>query len=161
MPTGIGFIDKLLTGKDGKGLVSQLGDTVAKFVKTPEDRLAAQAELDKVLEEHRQFALELYKSDAADTDSARKMGIAMQGDKPGWLAKNLTSLLAIFVTATWIVITLFMFGIVDKIGIPKSSDLSGTYTLVTSMFVTVLGYYFGSSHSSAQKQATIDRLTKE
>ena len=81
----------------GKNPIDSIGSIIDKYHVSPEDRLAMQAEIDKVMEEKRQYALQMYSQNAADTDSARKMNTAIQGYKPSWLAKmSLILLLFLF-----------------------------------------------------------------
>lgn len=166
MAIGIGFIDKLFTSKDGKGIFTQVldgaGGIIDKFHMSPEDKLALQAELDKVMEEKRQAAITFYQQDVADTDSARKMNTAIEGTAPSWLAKNVSYIIAIFIMLAWGGISGYLFASMLKWidnGKIDYAPILAVYTTVTSLATTIIGFYFGSSHGSAEKQATIDRLT--
>jgi len=163
MPIGIGFIDKLFTSKDGKGIFAQVlegaSNIIDKYHISPEDKMAIQVEFDKVMDEKRQAAIAIYQQDAADTDSARKMNIAIQGDKPSWLAKNISYVLAILITCAWIVLSTVLFKAIVSKDLEHYEAILALYSTVTGMTTIVIGFYFGSSHGSAEKQKTIDRLT--
>lgn len=160
---GLGLLDKLFTSKDGKGIATQViegvGGIIDKYHVSPEDRMKMQEEADRTLKSHMDFAATVLAQDAADTDSARKMNMAIQGANPSWMAKNISYLIAIVVVLSWAAFTFFL--VLSMIKTPEANyaNLTALYGMVLSVAMTIVGFYFGSSHSSAEKQKTIDRLT--
>lgn len=148
----------------GKNPIDSIGSIIDKYHVSPEDRLAMQAEIDKVMEEKRQYALQMYSQNAADTDSARKMNTAIQGYKPSWLAKNVPYIIAIFILVVWGAVSGYLFGSMLKLINNDKVDyanLMALYSSITAIATIIVGYYFGSSTGSAEKQKMIDRLTSE
>lgn len=152
----------------GKPLLEQLSSAatsiIDKYHMSPEDKLLFQQEIDKVMEEKRQFVLQMYQNDAADTDSARKMNTAIQGDKPSWLAKNVSYIIAISILTVWggfttyLGLSMLKFIQADKV---DYANIMAIYSTVTSLATMIIGYYFGSSHGSVEKQKLIEQLSKD
>lgn len=164
---GLGLLDKLFTSKDGKGIATQVidgvGSIIDKYHVSPEDKIKIQEEADKVMKDHMDFVASILAQDTADTDSARKMNTSIQGDKPSWMAKNISYIIAIVILLTWTAFTIYLvLSMIGYVGAPKVdySNLLSLYGMVLGVATTIVGFYFGSSHSSAEKQKTIDRLTQ-
>lgn len=163
----IDAINKLFGGKDGKTLLESVSDAagniIDKYHMSPEDKLAMQTELDKALDQKRQFVLQLIQADQANTADARAMNTKIQGDKPSWVARNVPYLLDLGAMGIWGALTIYIIMRALKlIEANENADFNvvlGIYSGVTGVFMTVLNYHRGSSQGSVDKQKTLDRLT--
>ncbi len=104
---------------------------------------------------------ELFKSEVADRDSARKRESEIAvAEKAPLINKIVTPLLALGVVA----MTFALFGVVmfNSEAIEQSKKELVMFILgsLTSISSTVLSYYFGTSASSAQKNNVIASLSK-
>lgn len=154
------------------GAVSGLGDTASKIIdsinapKAMKDQMTI--DLQKSLDEHQNALLQadvenekLHAEEKQalllDVQNARNTNAAIQStNTSSWLAKNIPYCLAIFMTAIWGGATWF---VIDKMFISPPSANTGQIALmyggISTLFGTVLNYYFGSTHSSKEKDATI------
>lgn len=120
------------------------------------ERLKQTGELAKMASE-----TELFKAEVQDRDSARKResDIAV-AEKAPLINKIVTPILALGVVA----MTFALFGVVvfnsDAIEQGKKELVMYILGSLTSISGMVLSYYFGSSSSSQQKNATIASMTK-
>ena len=87
----------------------------------------------------------------------------MNDIKESWLSKNITFIIALFVTTTWGLVTFYLIlralNLV-KDGIDLTAVLS-VYTTVTAVFMTVLNFYFGSSKGSQDKQNKLNEIANK
>lgn len=98
-------------------------------------------------EELQRLQLEVNRLTYEDTKSARDMNTRInESSNTTWLSKNISSILALVVVVGG-GITLTMTSQAD------------VQTAVVGLMTLVLGFYFGTSHSSRNKDATIERLT--
>ena len=154
------------------GAVSGLGDGISKVVNSinaPKEMVAqVQAQVADLLSKHKDALLaaqvEMEKQHAdekasllLDVQNARNTNATIQvAEKASWLSKNIPYVLAIFMTAIWGGATAFTF---DKMFLAPPLTNTGPIALmyggVSSLFGTILSFYFGSTHSSKNKDATI------
>lgn len=118
------------------GLVEKIGNVADKFIRTPEEKEA--------------FIKEMLALENQERANARQREVELAKSGYGtWLGKNVTPLIALFtIGATFILIGVLIFYEVTS----SQRDLV-IYMLgiMSSAVVSVLGYYFGSSDSSAKK----------
>jgi hypothetical protein len=148
----------------GKSPIDSIQDVIKDFKTTPEDKIAMQAELDKVKQQWRDFESQMASQDVANTDSARAMNTAIQGTKPTWLARNVAYLLDLGCLSIWGSMTVYIVGRALKIiQTDAAADFNvvlGIYSGICGVFATVLNFHRGSSQGSADKQKMIDRMTQ-
>lgn len=157
------------------GAVSGLGDGISKVVdsmnapkvmvdqtkaaiadllaKHQSDLLVAQVELEKQHTAEKEGLM-------LDVQNARNTNMSIQtSDKPGWLSKNIPYCLAIFMTSIWGTCTIYIiFRMLNLVVVDPKIDMTSImamYAGITGLYATVLNFYFGSTHSSKDKDATI------
>jgi hypothetical protein len=116
-----------------------------------------QAEFDKVLANH----LEYYKTDAVDRASARDTEIkVLNAPNVSWINANIRPVLATFVM---VVAFGFFYLLVFRKQELRSVNDNVLFTILGGIIgyvSSILGFYFGSSSGSMEKDATIKNLTK-
>ena len=156
-------LPKVLTGLFSGGaskIVDSVKGVISEFHLSPEDKLKAeQAILDatnkhiQVMEQEftKQFEIQM-----KEMDSARKREIDIAtSDKAPLLNKIITPILAMLILgSTFIFWYIIIFKDIDK---EKEVLISGIIGSLTTVSMGVVGYYFGSSIGSANKQSQIDK----
>lgn len=155
-------------GKAGGNIIEQtLGSitkTVDEFHLSKEEKAEIQNKITEGLNKHQEAILEAANRELelhnAEMDSARKRDIeANNSQHSSWLARNIAALLAITITVGCFI----MWYIVLFKDIPKEKEVlvSGILGSLTTIDMGVIGYYFGSSHSSSKKQEAINEILKK
>jgi hypothetical protein len=156
-------LPKVLTGLFSGGaskIVDSVKGVISEFHLSPEDKLKAeQAILDatnkhiQVMEQEftKQFEIQM-----KEMDSARKREIDIAtSDKAPLLNKIITPILAMLILgSTFIFWYIIIFKDINK---EKEVLISGIIGSLTTVSMGVVGYYFGSSIGSANKQSQIDK----
>lgn len=102
--------------------------------------------------------LEAFKIEVDDRKDARNREVQIATSAEAtWLNKNTGSLIALmFVVFTC---TLYILVLTRQLNASENITFS-VVSSVTSITTLIIGYYFGSSRSSAVKDSTISKLTK-
>lgn len=148
----IGNVIKNLIGGKAADIVDSVGNVVDRFVQTKEEKEAAQLEMTKVINTHLQLMeAEVTKQldiQQKENESARQREIQIvTSDKVPYINKIITPILALLV-------------VIGGGYIYKTAHSSEERTIVISVIMLVLGYYFGSSIGSHLKQERLDKLIK-
>lgn len=150
-------------GDTAKGAVSGVLDgaanIISKFKADPTKAIEAEAALEKLRLEAEKSAMELgvklEELAVKEMESARNREIQIAtSDKASWITRNTTAILALsFVGVT---LALYTLSVLKAIQINKDilDDLR-------DIVILIMGYYFGSSLGSKQKQKQIEGMTKE
>lgn len=153
--SGLNLIGNAVLNKGKDFVEDKLGVNLEDALGTEEGKLKLlQLQVDKeesLLEfalENRKIDLDYYKVDAEDRASARDMNTRIQeSEYSTWLSKNIVPILALTVVIGGGCMIAF---------IPDDGLRMGVIGVVT----LVLGFYFGTSSSSAKKDATISNLSQ-
>lgn len=156
-------LPKVLTGLFSGGaskIVDSVKGVISEFHLSPEDKLKAeQAILDatnKHIQTMEQEFTKQFEIQMKEMDSARKREIDIAtSDKAPLLNKIITPILAMLILgSTFIFWYIIIFKDIDK---EKEVLISGIIGSLTTVSMGVVGYYFGSSIGSANKQSQIDK----
>ena len=148
----IGNVIKNLIGGKAADIVDSVGNVVDKFVQTKEEKEQARLEMTQVVNSHLEvMEQELTKQmdiQQKENESARQREIQIaSSDKVPFINKVITPVLALIV-------------VIGGGYIYKTAHTSEERTIVISVIMLVLGYYFGSSIGSYNKQQQLDKMIK-
>ena len=156
-------LPKVLTGLFSGGaskIVDSVKGVISEFHLSPEDKLKAEQSILEATNKHiqtmeqeftKQFEIQM-----KEMDSARKREIDIAtSDKAPLLNKIITPILAMLILgSTFIFWYIIIFKDIEK---EKEVLISGIIGSLTTVSMGVVGYYFGSSIGSANKQSQIDK----
>lgn len=155
-----GFISKLFAGGIGEA-VEKVGNIADKFIQTKEEKdafslelLKAKADIELKTAEISKDIDEMYLKDA---QSARDSFVRIQeSENASWLAKNIIPLLTLVVTVGFF----SMLGYMLKWTVPQSNERVMDILLgsLGTAWITMVGFYFGSSKSSEAKTTQINKM---
>lgn len=154
------FITNILAG-GGSKLIETISNTVDEFTLSKEEKEAIKLKLIEEANKHTQLMeIELTKQmdiEQKEMDSARKREIDIAtSDKAPLLNKIITPILALLVLGSTFI---FWYIIIFKDLEPhKEVLISGIIGSLTTISMGVIGYYFGSSIGSKDKQTLLDKL---
>lgn len=154
------FITNILAG-GGSKLIETISNTVYEFTLSKEEKEAIKLKLIEEANKHTQLMeIELTKQmdiEQKEMDSARKREIDIAtSDKAPLLNKIITPILALLVLGSTFI---FWYIIIFKDLEPHKEVLvSGIIGSLTTISMGVIGYYFGSSIGSKDKQTLLDKL---
>lgn len=152
---GLNLLSSAVMSKGTQLVQEKLGVNLQEELNTPEGILklreletAHEEELVKLALQDKQLDLESYQVAAADTANARAMEISLAtSTEAGWLNQNLVAILALII----------VLGGGTMLATTQDTDVKFA---VTSVMTLVVGFFFGSSRSSANKDATINNLSR-
>lgn len=156
-------LPQILTGLFSGGaskIVDSVKGVISEFHLSPEDKLKAEQAILEATNKHvevmeqeftKQFEIQM-----KEMDSARKREIDIAtSDKAPLLNKIITPILAMLILgSTFIFWYIIIFKDISK---EKEVLISGIIGSLTTVSMGVVGYYFGSSIGSANKQSQIDK----
>jgi len=156
----IGNVLKNLFAGGASKIIETVSETVDKFVMTKEEKEAAKLEIQKAINSHLELmeveATKQMEIQAKENDSARNREIQIAtSDKAPLLNKIITPLLSLLVLgSTFIFWYIIIFKDIDP---QKEILISGIIGSLTTISMGVIGYYFGSSIGSHNKQIQLDK----
>jgi hypothetical protein len=145
------IIDSINAPKEMK---AQIQEQIAALASNHQDALLTAMRDNEKLHADEKKAL------IADVASARAMNSTIQSTKESsWLSKNIPYCLAIFMTGIWGTCTIYIiFRMLNLVVVDPKVDMTSImamYAGITGLYATVLNFYFGSTHNSKDKDATI------
>ena len=156
-------LPQILTGLFSGGaskIVDSVKGVISEFHLSPEDKLKAEQAIleatNKHIETMEQEFTKQFEIQMKEMDSARKREIDIAtSDKAPLLNKIITPILAMLILgSTFIFWYIIIFKDISK---EKEVLISGIIGSLTTVSMGVVGYYFGSSIGSANKQSQIDK----
>ena len=156
-------LPQILTGLFSGGaskIVDSVKGVISEFHLSPEDKLKAEQAIleatNKHIEVMEQEFTKQFEIQMKEMDSARKREIDIAtSDKAPLLNKIISPILAMLILgSTFIFWYIIIFKDIDK---EKEVLISGIIGSLTTVSMGVVGYYFGSSIGSANKQSQIDK----
>lgn len=156
-------LPQILTGLFSGGaskIVDSVKGVISEFHLSPEDKLKAEQAIleatNKHIEVMEQEFTKQFEIQMKEMDSARKREIDIAtSDKAPLLNKIITPILAMLILgSTFIFWYIIIFKDITK---EKEVLISGIIGSLTTVSMGVVGYYFGSSIGSANKQSQIDK----
>lgn len=169
------FLNALLGKSDGK-LLEVVKDTADELIYSKEERAEdariAQTQSEEAL--HRQQTLDneqfsellssytsLVELDVKDKESAREREVAITtSETSGWFNKNIMPIIASFILlATVIMFALLIFKKKTIVAVDMAV-VGGIIDTFKTLSTLIIGYYFGSSSSSAIKTQLINNKEK-
>lgn len=147
-------------------ILGTVSGIVDKFVQTPDEKSKilqdAQIEINRHFEAVETNATKQLELEIQNTSNARAMEIAIQGDKPSWLSRNVSYLIDLFVMTIWGAMTIYIglraLKLLEDAHQVDFSVILGIYAAVSTQMGTVLNFHRGSSKSSEDKGKQIDKM---
>jgi hypothetical protein len=156
-------IKNLFTGGASK-LIDSAKGLIGEFHMSPDDKLKAEQAMAELVNKHIESmeveATKQMEIQAKENESARKREVDIAtSDKAPLLNKIITPLLALLILGSTF---LFWYIIIFKDIDPKKEILiSGIVGSLTTISMGVIGYYFGSSIGSHNKQVQLDKISNK
>lgn len=142
-------------------LIDSVGKVLDNVITTKAEKEQANLELQKVINEHEEKMATLTQAEIEaylkDTQSARDANVRIQeSDKASWLAKNVSYILSL-------IITLGFFGLLSymlKYEVPSANKDVMNILLgsLGTAWITVVGFFFGSSIGSKEANASLKKV---
>lgn len=153
---GLDLIGSAVMAKGKEVVEKELGVDIDQDLATDEGTIKLkQLQLDheeRLLQlalDEKKLDLAYYQVDAADRDSARDREVALFEADADWFNRSIASILALVVI------------IGGGYFLTSSGTQENIKFAIISLMSMVLGYYFGSSKGSVNKDAAISRLSKK
>ena len=144
---------KTIFGADGGvgGVVKTVSDSVAQFIDTPEKKNAFELAVKQAQLEVQKLEFEATKSYIADTQSARELYKVDNG---------IQKTLALLFTACFFGLVGFLLFLMkdSELGQAQQNLIFTLFGAVSGIMVTIIGFYFGSSKGSNDKNEAMARL---
>jgi len=142
-----------LIGGGLKGILDGGASIIEKFVPDPNMKQEALLELKKLDIQAQQAVMDAEKSRLADVDSARKMYAT---------DNRIQKILALLFTVSFFAFMVFILFLMKSVELaPDQTNLIfAMFGAVSGIMVTIIGFYFGSSKSSHDKDETMNAVVK-
>lgn len=155
--------DKILGYLSGgsKGILGGIEGILDETITTQEEKLEAKAKITALQNSHTEalkaFVMEEMANHTQEMGNARAREVELnKSPYTNWLGKNTSSILAyVVVVLTFVLMGFLLFGSIPK---EKENLAFAIQGFLAGACMTVLGYYFGSTHGSQRKDDTIKEL---
>lgn len=122
---------------DEGNLTSEQITTLRKYQMEHEEHLAS------IRLEEDKLSLEAYKTQVADTSSARDREVKInESANASWLSKNTSSIIAIVFVGVYLILN---YGLLSGFFNPKDTIFTTIIGNLTNIIMLIVGYYYGSS----------------
>lgn len=171
-----GKLLEILTGISGSKILDTVRDTVDEFVYSKEEKAESdnkaqerifenEARRENLDQERFKLELDAYLKEQQivleDTKSARSREIAITtNEHSGWLNRNIMPIIASFILFATIGMYLLLIFKRTTIVALDMAVVGGIIDTFKTLSTLIVGYYFGSSLSSRNKDETLKNLTE-
>ncbi len=133
-----------LLGGQATSIITGIGDTAKKFITTDQDRMAFELEQQKAAFELKKLMLTAEEKYFEDTKSAREM---YKTDS------SIQKILALLFTVSFFAFMVFLLFMLKDAALPPAQEnlIFTMFGALSGIMVTIIGFYFGSSKGSADK----------
>jgi len=133
-----------LLGGGATDIITGIGDTAKKFITTEQDRMAFELEQQKAAFELKKLMLMAEEKYFEDTQSAREM---YKSDS------SVQKILALLFTVSFFGFMVFLLFMLQSTTLPPAQEnlVFTMFGAISGIMVTIIGFYFGSSKGSADK----------
>lgn len=139
-------------------LIKSIGGVVDNLTTTKAEKEQLNIDLQKLVTAHEEKMTELANAELqtylVDNQSARDSYTRIEeSDKASWMSKNILPILAVVITIGFFGLLAYMF----KYTVPKENEriLDIMLGSLSTAWISVVGFFFGSSLSSHNKDKTI------
>jgi len=149
---GIGGWLKEAIGGSAVDIVGTIGDTVDKFVQTPEEKAELDLAKKQIEIKFKKLEMDLEAKYLEDKQSAREMQMKTRSKVPG--------ILTIIFTLGYFLLTTFMLNFVMQMVEVEMTDfqimfVSSIFGAFNAIMVQIISFYFGSSNGSEEQGALV------
>jgi len=143
-----------LLGGQATSIITGIGDTAKKFITTDQDRMAFELEQQKASFELKKLLLTAEEKYFEDTKSAREMYKA---------DSSIQKILALLFTVSFFAFMVFLLFMLKDAALPPAQEnlIFTMFGAIAGIMVTIIGFYFGSSKGSADKDQKIIAAAQE
>jgi len=143
-----------LLGGQATSIITGIGDTAKKFITTDQDRMAFELEQQKAAFELKKLLLTAEEKYFEDTKSAREMYKA---------DSSIQKILALLFTVSFFAFMVFLLFMLKDAALPPAQEnlIFTMFGAIAGIMVTIIGFYFGSSKGSADKDQKIIAAAQE
>jgi len=140
-----------LLGGQATSIITGIGDTAKKFITTDQDRMAFELEQQKWEFEFKKLAMTAKQKYFEDTQSAREMYKA---------DSSIQKILALLFTVSFFGFMIFLLFMLQSPTLPPAQEnlIFTMFGAISGIMVTIIGFYFGSSKGSADKDDKIAKI---
>lgn len=156
-----GFTPSKIIGDSAGAVVSNIMGGLDGLITSKEERMEMEAKITAEINRHteavRNADLEETKAYLSDSANARDNNAKIQeSENASWLAKNVTYILALVVTIGFFGLLAYML----KYEVPAANKDVMNILLgsLGTAWVTIIGFFYGSSMGSKSKGAALDKI---
>lgn len=156
-----GFTPSKIIGESAGAVVSNIMGGLDGLITSKEERMEMEAKITAEINRHteavRNADLEETKAYLSDSANARDNNAKIQeSENASWLAKNVTYILALVVTIGFFGLLAYML----KYEVPAANKDVMNILLgsLGTAWVTIIGFFYGSSMGSKSKGAALDKI---
>lgn len=149
-----GWLDRILGVSGGVAeVVKSVGDTAKQFITTDADRNAFELEMQKAALEIQKLHLSAESARLSDVSSAREM---YKSDS------LIQKILAVLFTASFFGFMVFLLFMLRDAALPEAQEnlVFTMFGAISGIMVTIIGFYFGSSQSSKDKDSRLGSIAE-
>jgi uncharacterized membrane protein len=143
-----------LLGGQATNIITGIGETAKKFITTDQDRMAFELEQQKWEFEFKKLAMTAEQKYFEDTMSARDMYKA---------DSSIQKILSLLFTVSFFGFMVFLLFMLQNTTLPPAQEnlIFTMFGAISGIMVTIVGFYFGSSKGSSDKNEKLISAVRE